>query len=288
MLKDMWHNLFQVFNISFGLVDALDILVVAVLIYEAIHLVRQTHTMQLAKGIVMLMIASFVASYSGMRTLTYLIQGVMSFGLVALVVVFQPELRRALEQVGRTNFFGIQIFRTKADPADLRAAWQKAVVDICDAAESMSDTRTGALIVLERRTNLSEITKTGTTLRSDISAEALGTIFYVGTPLHDGAVVVRDGRIESAGCFLPLSQNLEIGKDMGTRHRAALGMSENSDAVIIVVSEETGIISLAKSGVLIRRLDRQNLFNLLENDIVPPAVEEKKTPFWRRKNETNQ
>lgn len=168
---------------------------------------------------------------------------------------------------------------------DLRAKWQSAIVAVCDSAEQLADSRTGALVVLERRTNLSEIIKTGTVLNADITPEMLGTIFYEGTPLHDGAVVVRDGRIEAAGCFLPLSNNLEIGKDMGTRHRAALGMSENSDAVVVVVSEETGIISLAKNGVLIRRLDRQNLFNLLEGDMVPPAVEEKKRPFWRRKHE---
>lgn len=202
-----------------------------------------------------------------------------------MVVVFQPELRRALEQVGRTSLFGMQLFKGKADPGDLRAKWQSAIVAVCDSAEQLADSRTGALVVLERRTNLSEIIKTGTVLNADITPEMLGTIFYEGTPLHDGAVVVRDGRIEAAGCFLPLSNNLEIGKDMGTRHRAALGMSENSDAVVVVVSEETGIISLAKNGVLIRRLDRQNLFNLLEGDMVPPAVEEKKRPFWRRKHE---
>ena len=255
-LQSIWYNFILNVKGNFNpIVDLLDILVVTFLIYEAISLVRQTRTAQLAKGI------------------------------IALVVVFQPELRRALEQVGRTSLFGMQLFKSKADPGDLRAKWQSAIVAVCDSAEQLADSRTGALVVLERRTNLSEIIKTGTVLNADITPEMLGTIFYEGTPLHDGAVVVRDGRIEAAGCFLPLSNNLEIGKDMGTRHRAALGMSENSDAVVVVVSEETGIISLAKNGVLIRRLDRQNLFNLLEGDMVPPAVEEKKRPFWRRKHE---
>ena len=255
-LQSIWYNFILNVKGNFNpIVDLLDILVVTFLIYEAISLVRQTRTAQLAKGI------------------------------IALVVVFQPELRRALEQVGRTSLFGMQLFKGKADPGDLRAKWQSAIVAVCDSAEQLADSRTGALVVLERRTNLSEIIKTGTVLNADITPEMLGTIFYEGTPLHDGAVVVRDGRIEAAGCFLPLSNNLEIGKDMGTRHRAALGMSENSDAVVVVVSEETGIISLAKNGVLIRRLDRQNLFNLLEGDMVPPAVEEKKRPFWRRKHE---
>ena len=144
--------------------------------------------------------------------------------------------------------------------------------------------------MLERNTNLSEIIRTGTPLNGDVNREMLGTIFYEGTPLHDGAVVVRDGMLKAAGCVLPLSDNLEIGKDMGTRHRAALGMSENSDAVVVVVSEETGIISLAKNGVLIRRLDRQNLFNLLQEELVPPEQQDtpKKSSFWRKKNEKGQ
>lgn len=266
----------------------LDILVVAFLIYAIIRLVRQSHTAQLAKGILLLLFVYMMAMLLGLSALKYILDGVMSFGLVAVVVVFQPELRRALEQMGRTTLWGSRLFRvTKSDPSDLRAAWKTAVVAVCDAVERMADTRTGALIVFERGTNLSEIIKTGTRLDSVVNPEVLGTIFYVGTPLHDGAVVIRDGRIEAAGCFLPLSNNLEIGKDMGTRHRAALGMSENSDAVVVVVSEETGIISMAKNGVLIRRLDRQNLFGMLEEDIVPPEIEEKKTMFrpWRKKHE---
>lgn len=266
------------------LIDLIDILVVAFLIYNVIELVRQTHTAQLAKGVLVLFLVYIVADFAGMRTLGWMIKSVMQFGLIALVVVFQPELRRALEQVGRTSVFGTSLFRSKVDPNDMRSKWQNAIVAICDAAERFSDARTGALMVLERRTNLSEIIKTGTVLHADINPEMLGTIFYEGTPLHDGAAVIRDGQIEAAGCFLPLSNNLEIGKDMGTRHRAALGMSENSDAVVVVVSEETGIISIAKNGVLIRRLDRQNLFNMLEGDMVPPETEEKKKPsFWRKK-----
>lgn len=271
-------------------IDIIDIIVVAFIIYNVIGLIRQTHTAQLAKGILVLIAVYVVAYLTDMRMLKYLINGVMSFGLIALVVVFQPELRRALETVGRTNIFGMQLFRSRSiATGDLRSRWQNAVVAICDAAERLSDTQTGALIVLERQTNLSEIIKTGTMFDSDVNSEMLCTIFYEGTPLHDGATVIRDGRIISAGCFLPLSNNLEIGKDMGTRHRAALGMSENSDAVIVVVSEETGIISLAKNGVLIRRLDRQNLFNLLDSDIVPPPAEENKksawyTRLWRKNN----
>lgn len=280
-MADFFNNIRVNFR---GVVDILDILVVAFIFYEGIQLVRQTRTAQLAKGVIVLMAFWLMARLLEMRTLVWLINGIMSFGIVTLVVMFQPELRRALEQVGRANLLGVQLFRGRKDPTDLRAVWQTAAVAICDAAERLSETRTGALMVMERQTNLNEIIKTGTVLNADVTPELLGTIFYVGTPLHDGATVIRDGRVEAAGCFLPLSDNLEIGKDMGTRHRAALGMSENSDAVIVVVSEETGIISLAKDGILIRRLDRQNLFNLLEGELVPPAPEEKKQPFWRKKH----
>lgn len=278
-IQSAWYGLVNIIKAS-GFVDLLDILVVAFLIYEVILLVRQTHTAQLAKGIIVIAAVFFIADFTGMRTLRYIIQSVLTYGIIAMVVVFQPELRRALEQVGRTSLFASSVFRGRANAGDLRDHWRHAVVAVCDAAEQMAETRTGALMVFERSTNLSEIIKTGTVLRSDITPELLGTVFYEGTPLHDGAAVLRDGNVEAAGCFLPLSNNLEIGKDMGTRHRAALGMSENSDAVVVVVSEETGIISLAKNGVLIRRLDRQTLFNLLEGDIVPPEEEQKKEPFW--------
>lgn len=278
------HDLFAP---GFRLADVIDILIVAFVVYEIIMLVRQTRAGQLAKGIILLMLAALLSAKIGLNTVNYFLSSVMQVGIILLIVVFQPELRRALEQVGRTNLFAVRLFHSENVSGSMREKWRSAVVGICDTAERLSDLRTGALIVIERKTNLSEIIKTGTPVNGDINPEVLGTIFYEGTPLHDGAVVVRDGAIKAAGCFLPLSNNLEIGKDMGTRHRAALGMSENSDAVVVVVSEETGIISLAKNGVLIRRLDRQNLFRLLEGDVVPPEpVEEKKKPYFRReKNE---
>ena len=205
-----------------------------------------------------------------LRTVTWVLNNVLTIGFTAAVVIFQPELRRTLERMGQTTVWAGRLFgNRRADPS-LRGVWQSAVVAICDAAEQLSDTRTGALMVLERNNNLEEIIRTGTPMHADVIPEMLGTIFYEGTPLHDGAVVVRDGVIVAAGCVLPLSNNLEMGKDMGTRHRAGLGMSENSDAIVVIVSEETGIISMAKNGVLIRRLDRQNLFNLLQEEVVPP------------------
>lgn len=281
--QQLVKNLFQPATIF---IDLLDILIVAFVVYEIIALVRQTRAAQLAKGVLLLLLSSWLARQFHLRTVSYFIDSIMQAGFVLLIVVFQPELRRALEQVGQTNIFAVRFFQPERPTNANREKWQNAVVAICDTAERLSDSRTGALIVIERKTNLNEIIKTGTEMNGDINPEVLGTVFYEGTPLHDGAVVVRDGQIKAAGCFLPLSNNLEIGKDMGTRHRAALGMSENSDAVVVVVSEETGIISLAKNGVLIRRLDRQNLFQLLEGDVVPEeTVEEKKKFFGRKKNE---
>ena len=281
-LQDMWYKVIKVItDPSFA--DIADILILAFLIYEVILLVRQTHAAQLAKGIVVLLVSFFAAKIIGLRTLQFFLEGVMQVGFLAIVIVFQPERRRALEQMGRTNIFAVKLFQGSRDDAGMRTQWQNAVVAVCDAVERMAESRTGALIVFERKTNLSEIIKTGTKLHADLSPEMLGTVFYEGTPLHDGAVVIRDAQIEAGGCFLPLSNNLEISKDMGTRHRAALGMSENSDAIVVVVSEETGIISLAKNGVLIRRMDRQNLFNLLEGDIVPPPPEEKKKGLFGKR-----
>ena len=267
--------------------DIVDILIVAFVIYTVLDLVRKTRAAQLAKGVLLLLVVYAIASWGNLRTVTWLLDNLLQIGFIALVVLFQPELRRALEQMSRTDKWAANLLRSQRMDDSLRAKWRSAAVAICDAAEQLSDTRTGALMVLERSSNLSEIIRTGTTLNADVNPEMLGTIFYEGTPLHDGAVVVRDGMLKAAGCVLPLSNNLEIGKDMGTRHRAALGMSENSDAVIVVVSEETGIISLAKNGVLIRRLDRQNLFNLLQVDIVPSDEDDANKPsksfLFRRK-----
>lgn len=279
----IWNNFLSIRQNPMNL---LDILLVAFVVYEIILVIRKTRAAQLAKGAVLVLVVYALAYILGLRTIVWIMTSVLQIGFLALIVLFQPELRRALEQMGRTDKWAATLFKNRKNDPSLRAKWQNACLAICDAAEQLSDTRTGALIVLERTSNLSEIIRTGTPLNADVNREMLGTIFYEGTPLHDGAVVVRDGVLKAAGCVLPLSDNLEIGKDMGTRHRAALGMSENSDAVVVVVSEETGIISMAKNGVLIRRLDRQNLFNLLQEELVPPeTAEPQKQPFWRKKHE---
>ena len=249
---------------TFGLRDVIDIAVVSLAMYQILLFARKSRAGQLVRGLLLLLVFYALADVMQLRTVRWVLTNVMQIGFIAAIVLFQPELRRTLEHMGQSTNWTKLLFTTHRQDPTLRGAWQSAVVAICDAAEQLSDTRTGALMVLERMNNLDEIIRTGTPLSADVIPEMLGTIFYEGTPLHDGAVVIRDGRIVAAGCVLPLSNNLEMGKDMGTRHRAGLGMSENSDAIVVVVSEETGIISLAKNGVLIRRLDRQNLFNLLQ------------------------
>ena len=268
---------------TFRLRDLIDILVISFVFYEIFQFARKSRAGQLVRGVVLLIVSFALAYLLELRTVRWVLNTFLQIRFIAAVVLFQPELRRALERLGQnTNWAGMFNLR-RSDPS-LRGVWQNAVVAICDAAEQLSDTRTGALMVFERNNNLDEIIRTGTPLSANVIPEMLGTIFYEGTPLHDGAVIIRDGRIVAAGCVLPLSNNLEMGKDMGTRHRAGLGMSENSDAIVVVVSEETGIFSMAKNGVLIRRLDRQNLFNLLQEEIIPPEdeAEQKKEAPWAK------
>ena len=195
------------------------------------------------------------------------------------------EIRRILEQMGSSSIPFLDIFKK---PQVDREIIENAIQETVSACGDMSKSRTGALIVFERHIQLDDALRSGTKLDAEVSSELLKNIFFVKAPMHDGAALVRDGRVLGAGCMLPLSRNVNLSRDLGMRHRAGIGMSENSDAVVVLVSEETGIISLAKNGVLIRRLDRQNLFSLLEGDMVPPAEEEKKRPFWRRKHEKHE
>ena len=268
---------------TFKLVDLLDIIIIAFLIYQLLGIVNRTRAGQLFKGALLVMAVYLVAETLNMRTVTWLLNSLLQVGLLTLVVLFQPEIRRALERMGQTDQWAAKLFNVKGrynDPS-LKGAWRSAIIAICDAAERFSETKTGALIVLERHTNLSEIVRTGTPVNSAVNLEVLGTIFYEGTPLHDGAAIIENGRIKAAGCVLPLSNNLDLGKDMGTRHRACLGIAENSDA--IVVSEETGIISMAKNGVLIRHFDRQTLYTRLIDEMIPkePVVEKSTADTWK-------
>lgn len=263
---------------TFKLVDLLDILIIAFLIYQLLGIVNRTRAGQLAKGALIVLAVYLVANILNMRTVTWLLNSLLQVGLLTLVVLFQPEIRRALERMGQTDQWAYRFFnKNRYNDTSLKGAWRSAIIAICDAAERFSETKTGALIVLERNTNLSEIVRTGTPVNSAVNLEVLGTIFYEGTPLHDGAAIIENGRIKAAGCVLPLSNNLDLGKDMGTRHRACLGIAENSDAIAIVVSEETGIISMAKNGVLMRHFDRQTLYTRLVDEMIPKETSSEKS-----------
>ena len=269
---------------TFKLADLLDIIIIAFLIYQLLGIINRTRAGQLAKGALLVLAVYLVANVLNMRTVTWLLNSLLQVGLLTLVVLFQPEIRRALERMGQTDQWAYRFFnKNRYNDTSLKGAWRSAIIAICDAAERFSETKTGALIVLERHTNLSEIVRTGTPVNSAVNLEVLGTIFYEGTPLHDGAAIIENGRIKAAGCVLPLSNNLDLGKDMGTRHRACLGIAENSDAIAIVVSEETGIISMAKNGVLIRHFDRQTLYTRLIDEMIPkePVVEKSTADTWK-------
>lgn len=279
---------------SIGFTDILDIAIITFIVYQVLLLLKKTRAFQLMGGVVLFFTVYVVAITFNLKTVTFLIDNLLQVGFIALLIIFQPELRRALEQVitGSISMMSLSIFRKKT-PEDMEVdRLRKAIVAICDGMERMSERQTGALIVMENFTRLEAIKATGTVVNSDITPELIGTIFYDGSPLHDGAVIVHDGRITHAACVLPLSDNLEISKDMGTRHRAALGISEVSDVIALVVSEETGTISYAKNGVLRRNLDRQSLYETLDKEFVQPilAAQDKtvQSRFLRRKDNEQQ
>lgn len=243
-MQEFFRNVFS----DIGINDIVDILIVAFIVYKIIGFIQETRAAQLVKGLLLLVLATFLSDKLNLYTLNWMLSGVLTLGVLALVVVFQPELRRALAYFGRRKFtssFG-KVDKNKA---------KNVSTEITRAIDSFSNNKTGVLIVIEKQTALSDIAESGTVLDAAISAELLGNIFYEGSPLHDGAVIIRGTRIFAAGCVLPLTANKMISKELGTRHRAGIGITENSDSVAIIVSEETGIISIAKDGKLVRFLD---------------------------------
>lgn len=262
--------------------DIIDILIVAIIIYYIIKLLRETRAAQLVKGLCLLL-AIFVASdWLHLNTLHYILSSTMQIGVFALVVLFQPELRNMLERIGRLKFGTILDFGGNGNPEDTEMMIESVVKAACD----MSQTKTGALIVIERITKMNDYIRTGTKIDASVSSRLLENIFVHNTPLHDGAVVISKNRIAAASCLLPLTNNRNLSQDLGTRHRAAIGLSECSDAVVIVVSEETGKISVALNGTLTRNLSDITLTNVLNNTIIRAAQENdaaEKIKFWRSK-----
>lgn len=255
--------------------DALDILVVTFIIYSAVKLVRETRAGQLVKGLLILVAVYLMAWYLDLTMLNGLLNYFFQFTVVAFLVIFQPEIRRALEQVGRS---GKNLPFGGRDREEENSQTRRAINAVADACMNLQRLRMGALIVFERETKLGEIIDTGTIVEAKPSAPIIGNIFFNKAPLHDGAMIIRDGVVYAAGCILPLTSNDSVSVDLGTRHRAALGMSENSDAVVVVVSEETGQVSIALNGILTRNYTRETLVNELESLLLEEkSSSEKKT-----------
>ena len=255
---------------TFSLIDAIDILLLTYVTYQLLRLIRDTRAGQLVKGIIFLVALYFITSSFFLKSFhlkatNYLLKRILSMGVLAMIILFQPELRRALEKAGRSKF-GIRLFGLGQTSSEVKMLWDNAIDAICDSCVELSASFTGALIVVERQVRLGDVIETGTILNATPSKEIFGNIFYPKTPLHDGAVIMRDGVILAAACFLPKpAKDVLINKKLGSRHRAAIGMSENSDAVVIVVSEETGQISVAINGHLTRDYTRDKLRALLED-----------------------
>ena len=269
--RTVLDSFFSAFNqfrtISF--IDILDILIVAYIIYRVMKLLKDTSAERLIKGIIILVGIMLLASMLHLTMISWLLQQALNVGLFAIVVVFQPELRRLLEQIGKGNFSRLIV------PADAPDEVESMITATVSACADMSRTKTGALIVFERRERLGEIISTGTMVDAAPSAELIKNIFFKNSPLHDGAMIVRAGRVCAAGCVLPLSGNQSLSRDLGTRHRAAVGMSESADSVLVVVSEETGAISVAIGGMLKRHLSPDMLRKLLENELLDSEKQEK-------------
>lgn len=242
--------------------DFVDIAIIAFFLYKLIILTKETRAFQLLKGIAFLFVAAIISETLQLQTLSWVLNSVLASGIVVLAVLFQPELRRALEHIGRGKIFNNGLLQNfKPEENEIVSEMQLAIM-------SLAKRRVGALIVIEQRTGLGDIVATGTRIDGIISAPLIENIFEPNTPLHDGAVIIRDGAIVAAACFLPLAEDIAVARELGTRHRAALGVSSVSDSVTIVVSEETGVISFAREGKLVRYIDQKALHDLLESIFV--------------------
>lgn len=261
------------------LTDILEILILAFLIYHIVNWIKSTRAWMLVKGIIVLCIFSLIASILNFNVILWIISKTINVGIIAVVILFQPELRKALEQLGRKNI--VSSFITFDDQKEKNERFSdKTISEIVRATFELSKTKTGALMVIEQNILLSEYERTGIIIDSAMSSQLLINIFEHNTPLHDGAVLIRGNRIVAATCYLPLSDNMELSKDLGTRHRAAVGISDVSDSLTIIVSEETGKVSIAIGGVLIRNVDGDYLKSKLQS-LQKRSAETKKLKLWR-------
>ena len=268
------RSFFQVLKLT----DIIDIFLIALIVYQLLKILKETRAMQLVKGIFILFLILQISSWAHLTTLNYLLRNAMQVGMFAIVVIFQPELRNLLEKMGRSNVGRLIDVATGKNATSDDDDY--AISEIVAAASNMSSTKTGALIVIERETKLGDVIRTGTLLDAEVSSALLENIFFPKTPLHDGAVIIRGDRIHTAGCFLPLTSNTNLSRDLGTRHRAALGISEASDAIVVIVSEETGKISIAVNGSLTRNLTDSTLKTALGKALAK-KTDRDRLRFWR-------
>ena len=275
-IKSFWELIVYIVT-NIRIVDILDILVIAFLIYKCIEFFSKTRGGQLVKGLILLLVMAIIADWLDMVTVNFLMVRVMDSLLIAAVIIFHPEIRRVLERVG-TSKLGLLGRGSATDSEEERIS--KCIDAACKAAGSMQEQKCGALMVFERTTQLGEIVATGTLIDAEATSPLIANVFFPKSPLHDGGMILRQGKVYAAGCILPLTQNTALNKELGTRHRAAIGMSENSDAVVVVVSEETGTISLAVNGELRRGFDAITLHNELSELLIDSS--EANTGFFSR------
>lgn len=254
----------KVMSLNFGITDFLDICLVTFIIYNGIKLIRETRAFQLVKGLIFLAFVYLIISVLEMQASSYVFGIVFQNIFIILIIIFQQEIRQVLETVGKTRFTGLS-WLLKGNNAEKNAVVNESIIEIAKAVQRMGDAKIGSLIVMEKEMLLGDVLKTGKPVDAKVTHELIGNVFFPKSPLHDGAAVIRDGRLHSAGCVLPLTRREDVSSDLGTRHRAALGMSEQSDAMVIVSSEETGIISVAFQGDLTRGLTESELREMLIN-----------------------
>ena len=254
--------------------DVLDIVIIAFLVYNLLRMVKSTRAENILKGVVAFLLVLWMVDILQLNTIAYLMKNLVQVGILAINILFQPEIRQILEKVGSRNIKLLRVFNDPKQQSELETAIDQTVI----ACSEMSQSKTGVLIVFERDIHLDDMVRSGTTLDAAVSSELLKNIFFVKAPMHDGAVIIRHGRILGAGCMLPLSKNVNLSRDLGMRHRAGIGMSENSDAVVVIVSEETGSISVAIGGMLKRHLKPETLSKLLRNELMPQEDEVEEKP----------
>jgi diadenylate cyclase len=262
------------------LASVVDILLVWYVIYKLMNVIRGTKAVQLLKGIIVILLVRVVSEYLGLKTLSWMMQNAITYGFLAIIIIFQPELRRALEQLGRGKFFS-----RSSGPEDEEQ--EKTLNAIIKATDYMAKRRIGALMSIEKETGMSDYIETGISLNSSISSELLINIFIPNTPLHDGAVIIQRNTVAAAACYLPLSESPFISKELGTRHRAALGISEVTDSLTVVVSEETGGISLTKNGELHRDLSAETFKELLSNELLINKIKPASSAPWNWRGKKN-